>query len=145
MITVDLLLLTGMGLWVSVIDARSFRIPDQAIGLGLVLICVLLATGSLAPFDVLAGLSLAFVQMGAVRWISHGCLGLGDIKYALFLGSLLGPIAWLITSFITALFALVMSIPSLIDLRRNRKERIPLAPYMTCAALATRIFMRITS
>jgi len=144
MISVDLLLLTGMGLWVSIIDARSFRIPDQAIGLGFVLICVLAITGGLEAPDALIGMILALVQMGAARWISHGCLGLGDVKYALFLGSLLGPIAWLITSFITALFALIMSIPSLIELRRSRKDRIPLAPYMTCAALATRILMGMT-
>jgi leader peptidase (prepilin peptidase)/N-methyltransferase len=84
----------------------------------------------------LLGAFAAFATFYAFALISRGALGMGDVKLATYVGSLLGPVLvfpWLALAMIAA--ALVAA--ALLVLRRaTRKDVLPLAPFLAAPALA---------
>ena len=141
----DFVLLLGIGIWISLIDAREFRIPDTHITLGFICVLLLGLLGALEPIHVLAGMAIALVQVSLIYWITKGGLGFGDVKYACFLGALLGPELWIYTGLMTGVVGLIVVMPDMIRGKMNRKGPIPFAPYLSCSALFIRMAIGSTS
>jgi leader peptidase (prepilin peptidase)/N-methyltransferase len=87
---------------------------------------------------VLGGLALTGCYL-ALAVISHSAMGLGDVKLAASLGSLLAWFSWyalLAGTFAGFLLAAVYGISLLIARRATRKHQIPFGPFMIAGTFA---------
>jgi leader peptidase (prepilin peptidase) / N-methyltransferase len=121
------LLFAWMLVVVSVIDARTRRIPNK---LTYPLTPALLVLMVLAALLVLA-------------LISPRGMGMGDVKLAAFIGIGLGYLGWgnvVVGIFGAFLLGGVVAIVLVLTRLRRRKDHIPFGPYLAVAALAAALF-----
>jgi leader peptidase (prepilin peptidase) / N-methyltransferase len=127
------------------IDVAVCRLPDALTGPAYagtiaVLLAAAVASGHwhLLIRAVLGGLALTGCYL-ALAVISHSALGLGDVKLAASLGSLLAWFSWnmlLDGAFAGFLLAAVYGIALLIGHRATRKQQIPFGPFMIAGTFA---------
>lgn len=117
--------------WIAWADSRDMIIPDQGILLGLTLISFSVLIGYSDSRVVLGGMAIAGLQFLTVYVILPRKLGLGDVKFAILLGALFGPIGWLVCAGIGMLTALIHGAALSIQGRQLWTDRIPLAPFLT--------------
>lgn len=120
--------LTAMG-W---LDSRTGFLPDRG-NLVLALLALLfLALGATVPFDdAVLGCLLGGFLLLSIRWLSHGGLGLGDVKYVMVLGLWLGwraLLAALLTAFVAGAFAACCLIATG---RASRRQCLPFGPFLS--------------
>jgi len=128
------------------IDVATQRLPDPltaAAYTGTVVFLLLAAAVSghwgAAGRAVLGGLALAAVYLGLL-FISPSGMGLGDVKLAVSLGTLLAWRSWqvlVLGGFAGFLLAAVYSIALLATRRATRKQQIPFGPFMIAGTLLT--------
>jgi leader peptidase (prepilin peptidase)/N-methyltransferase len=117
---------------VSVVDVRERRIPNRIVLPAAAVVLALRTAAHPSPEWVLAALAAAaflFVPAVAVP----GGLGMGDVKLAFLLGSMLGRdvLAALVVGLVLA------AVPSLVlVLRGRRRETIPLGPFLSAGGAA---------
>lgn len=140
------LLFTWVLVVVSVIDARTRRIPNRLtypltpVLLGLLLVAALIeGTPWLAVRALLGGFA-AFAGLLLLVFINPQGMGMGDVKLAGFLGVGLGYLGWghvalgLFTGFLLG----GLSAIALLALKlRTGKDLIPFGPYLATGALLT--------
>jgi len=149
---IDVLRLVPLGLFLvlggqlSIIDLRTRRLPNR-----LVLICtvsILVIQIAYCVWQAVPDeLSRAGVAAGKILGayvvlylLSRGQLGMGDVKFAIPVGLIVGwynPDAWLISLLITFLLAGVVSIIGLLTRKLDRKSHIPFGPYMYLGSIIT--------
>ncbi|WP_149085684.1 MULTISPECIES: prepilin peptidase [Microbacterium] len=136
--------LLAVGVLLTVIDARTHRLPNRIVLPTLALLLVVTAvdavvTGDAAPFGrgLLCSLGLGGFY-AVLRSLSHAGMGGGDVKLALVIGLLLGWHGWnafvlgASSAFVLgALYALVL----LAGGRADRKTRIAFGPWMIAGAI----------
>jgi leader peptidase (prepilin peptidase)/N-methyltransferase len=125
------------------IDAAVQRLPDAltAAAYAGTVVLLLLAAAVSGHWDeagraVLGGLALAAVYL-ALLFISPSGMGLGDVKLAISLGTLLAWRSWqvlVLGGFAGFLLAAVYSIALLATRRATRKQHIPFGPFMIAGA-----------
>lgn len=139
------LLFGWMLLVVAVIDARTRRIPNALtypLTPALAVLLAVAAVGSGQPGALLRGLLaglLAFAVLLGLALISPQGMGMGDVKFAAFLGLGLGYLSWahVVVGLLGAFFIGGIVSVALLALRtRGRKDLIPFGPYLCASAFA---------
>ncbi|BDZ43689.1 hypothetical protein GCM10025865_29880 [Paraoerskovia sediminicola] len=132
------------GAVLSVIDARTHRLPDPITIPSTVVVIALLVAASLLDGDpaaavrAVAGSAAAFVFYLALALVSPDGLGFGDVKLSALLGA---PLAWLGWGPLLGGTVLAFVLGGLVALglvlarRATRTTRIPFGPYMVVGAV----------
>jgi prepilin signal peptidase PulO-like enzyme (type II secretory pathway) len=138
---VALLIFLVFALPASVIDIRSYRIPDLLIFpcFAAVFVFLLNAQISVLPNRLAAAL-LSGLFFFIIRRFT-GALGLGDVKFAALIGLCCG-LPWVCAAF---LVAALTGIAGILIARRGRPQRdvpLPFAPFLTAGVIAAFVFSR---
>jgi leader peptidase (prepilin peptidase)/N-methyltransferase len=130
----------------SVIDVRSHRLPNRLVvictaGILALQITYCLAVGTIAALSQ-AGLTAGkiFASYVLLYLLSSGQLGLGDVKFAIPVGLIIGwfqPDGWLISLLVTFLLAGIVGLIGLFSQKLDKKSNIPLGPLMYLGSILT--------
>ena len=138
-----LVVLILFGLWLSIIDIRSHRLPNQVVAaMTLVSISVqaLIALTQSQLDRLIAALATALVTTLVYLLLyvcSRGSMGVGDVKFAFPLGLAIGWYnheQWLSAIFLTFCFAGLVAITGIALKRTSWKSTLALGPYMFAAS-----------
>lgn len=143
-----LIVFAVIGGQLSLIDLRTKRLPNRLIVMCTAAILILqvgyfLASGSgstLVQTGITTGKLLAAYVVLYI--LSRGQLGMGDVKFAIPVGLIIGwfnPEAWLVSLLITFLFAGIVALFALFSRKLDRKASIPLGPFMYLGSILTLI------
>lgn len=131
------------GLWLSIIDIRSHRLPNQIVGaMALLLISVqaviALTQSQLDRLVTALIIALATTLVYLLLYIvSRGSMGMGDVKFAFPLGLVIGwynPEQWLPAIFLTFCLAGLVAMAGIALKRTSWKSTLALGPYMFAAS-----------
>lgn len=81
--------------------------------------------------------SSLFLLVLALIW--PGGMGMGDVKLALLMGAVLGPLV-IVAFFLAFLVGAVFGIGLIVTKRRTRKEAIPFGPYLALGSVVTLLY-----
>jgi leader peptidase (prepilin peptidase)/N-methyltransferase len=138
-----LVILLLFGLWLSIIDIRSHRLPNQVVAamtLTSFLVQALIALTQSQLDRLVTALITALVTTLVyllLYTVSRGSMGMGDVKFAFPLGLTVGwynPEQWLPAIFLTFTAAGVVAVIGMALKRTTRKSQLALGPYMFLAA-----------
>ena len=144
-----MLLYVWVLLIISVIDYETRRIPNAityTMTPALLVLLVLAAVANGEPgrlVGVLAGGVGAFAFLLLLAFINPRGMGMGDVKYALFLGLGLGYVgtgAVIIGVFGAFLLGSVISVALIATKVRTRKDLVPFGPFLSIGALIGLLF-----
>lgn len=144
-----MLLFVWMLLVVSVIDYNTRRIPNALVypltpALLVLLVAAALLNGEPGRItDMLIGAVGAFAFLLLLAFINPRGMGMGDVKYAAFLGIGLGYVgigSVLIGIFGAFLLGSVISITLIVTKLRTRKDLIPFGPFLSAGAFLALLF-----
>ncbi len=138
-----LVLFAAVGIWLSIIDIQSHRLPNRIIFPSYPAAAVLLGSAALLSQDW--GRVLSMVGGAAVLWLIYFVLrviypagmGFGDVKLAGVLGLYLGFAGWgqvLWGTFAAFLLGGLWGIGLIISGRGTAKSHIPFGPFMIVGA-----------
>lgn len=120
----------------SVIDIRSKKIPDWIIFPGIIIL-----TGfRIIIFDDLLYLVALYLLTGPVLFIivfflTHGKLGMGDLKYSSLIGVFIGLPGLLAAIGLASIMGLIFAIIGLLIGKLQLNSKIPFAPFLTLGSL----------
>jgi len=144
-----LLVFLVLGARLSLIDYRSHRLPNRIVaictaGILALQIVYCLVVGSVSELSQ-AGLAAGkiFAAYVALYVLSRGQLGMGDVKFAIPVGLIIGwfqPDAWLLSLLMTFLLAGIFALIGLYSRKLDRKSHIPLGPFMYLGSILTLVF-----
>lgn len=138
------LMLLAVGVWLFLIDARTHRLPNRVVlpALGGTLLLVALEALILHDATRLFRSLLGVVILGgfflALRLLSRGGMGGGDVKLAAVLGAVLGWHGWTALAVGAASAFLLASLYALVLMALGRatgKTRIAFGPWMILGAV----------
>lgn len=138
-----MLLYVWMLLVVTVIDARTRRIPNALTYPLTPVLLVLLVGAALLNGDTGAAVRVVLGGLGAFGFllvlaiINPRGMGMGDVKFAAFLGMGLGYVSWgtlIIGIFGAFLAGSLISVGLILTKVRSRKDLIPFGPYLAAGA-----------
>ena len=138
-----LVVLLVFGFWLSIIDIRSHRLPNQVVAaMTLVSISVqaLIALTQSRPDRLITALTTALVTTLVYLLLyvcSRGSMGMGDVKFAFPLGLAIGwynPEQWLPAMFITFCLAGLVALAGIAFKRTSWRSALALGPYMFAAS-----------
>jgi len=131
------------------IDMHTHRLPRNLSYMTLLAGVPLLVVAAISEDDLshvvnsIIGIVLATSLIGLLYWIGRGAMGTGDIRLAPVIGMYTGWISVgtvalaLVASFaFSAIFALVL----LVLRRVNRRDEIPLGPFLACGTLTAFVY-----
>lgn len=144
-----LLVFLVLGARLSLIDYRSHRLPNRLVAIctaGILAIqityCLVVESGAeLAQAGITTG--KIFTAYVALYILSRGQLGMGDVKFAIPAGLIIGwfqPDAWLLSLLMTFLLAGIVALIGLYSRKLDRKSHIPLGPFMYLGSILTLVF-----
>ncbi|MEI6108445.1 MAG: A24 family peptidase [Actinomycetes bacterium] len=130
----------------SLIDFRTHRLPNRLVAMCTLLMlalqvayCLWIGSGTdLSRAGLTAG--KIFAAYVVLYLFSRGQLGMGDVKFAVPVGLLVGwynPDGWLISLLLTFLLAGVVGVIGLLTGKLDRKSNIPFGPYMYVGSIIT--------
>ena len=122
-------------------DAREGYIPDIVS----VILCILavfsLFTGNVPGLSArLAGALLCGGFLELIRFLSHGGIGLGDVKLMAACGFFLGPLTGMLSLLLAYVLAGIFCLPALLTKKAFLKTRIPMAPFFAAAIIFLHFF-----
>ena len=143
------LVLAGALVTLSVIDLRSFKLPNRIVfpltGVSVALLgLAALAGGDLDLFvrALLGGLA-AFAFFFVLHVVSPAAMGFGDVKLSFTLGLFLGWLGWgyvFLGLFLGFFYGAVVGM-ALIALRlKTRKDHVPFGPYLAAGTMTAVLF-----
>lgn len=141
-----LIVVLGLGARLSLIDMRVHRLPnrDVAVMTVAVLAAILVQRdAALAQSAALCALRTLAVYT-VVYLVSRGQFGMGDVKYAVPLGLVLGcysPDAWLVAVMLSFALSAAVSVALLALGRLSLRDRLAFGPYMTIATVAAALLL----
>lgn len=129
-------------LWIGLIDAKYFTIPNQLLlmwlGIQSIILTMTLVVGHV---DTLINATLGAVVMGIffliTYYLSKKTLGGGDVKLAFIMGLSMGIHLILSAVFYGLIICAVFSIVALATKKLTKKDALPLAPFLFCGMIAT--------
>ncbi len=121
---------------VCVTDIKYRRIPDWCVISGTAVLFAL----RLFLFKEPSARLLLYIIPGplllmAVRLITKGKLGIGDVKFAAFMGIFNGFPGWFVALGFASLSGLLFALAGLGTGKLNRRSRIPFAPFLTAGSI----------
>ncbi len=131
------------GLWLSIIDIRSHRLPNQVVAAMTLMSFFVQALIALtqSQFDrLIAALATALVTTLVYLLLyicSRGSMGMGDVKFAFPLGLTIGwynPEQWLPAISLTFCLAGLVAMAGIAIKRTSWKSTLALGPYMFAAS-----------
>lgn len=138
-----LVILLLFGLWLSIIDIRSHRLPNQVVA-AMTLISfsvqtlIALTQSQLDRLTAATATALVTTLAYLLLYIcSRGSMGMGDVKFAFPLGLAIGwynPEQWLPAIFITFCLAGLVALTGIALKRTSWKSQLALGPYMFVAS-----------
>ena len=130
----------------SIIDLSSKKLPNRlvaicAAGILILQIAYCIVIGSISDL-VQAGITTGKLLAAYVvlYLLSRGQLGMGDVKFAIPVGLVIGwfyPQAWLVSLLATFLLAGIVAVFALVTRKLDRKSSIPLGPFMYLGSILT--------
>lgn len=127
---IRLALFIAFALPISLIDARTGRIPDAlSLPAAGVIALYLAFFENTALIPGIVGASACFIFLGTVRAVTRG-LGAGDVKFGLLIGLASGPLLSFIALSFSATAALVIALPLLAFGKIDRKTKLPFGPFL---------------
>lgn len=121
------------GVILSIQDLKSHRLPNKLVFISSTLIFLLVITQSA---QVMNSIRVAFIYIGiflAFALISKGALGMGDVKYSLQCGLIIGfyaPKLWLFNIWIMFTCAALVGLTLIASKRATLASHLPFGPYM---------------
>ena len=104
-------------------DIKHQKIPDKYTIIGIAVLLIGCIFDIFLPFkQTLIGMLFGFSLFVLVRMATKGKLGLGDAKYAAFLGGILGLRLWLASVLIASLCGLAVCLILIIMKRMKRRS-----------------------
>ncbi|MED1946169.1 MULTISPECIES: A24 family peptidase [Brevibacillus] len=139
-------ILFGLCLYLSWVDLRQKRIPNRALGAGLVLISIMEYVLSSPMEWLMAGFYaiLCLLVFGWISWYRPLALGMGDVKLFALVCYGLGVRDFVVVLTVASLVALLVSLVWLLIRKGSIKSEVPFAPFVTIG-LAVLLFMSETS
>ena len=125
----------------TIVDLRSFRIPDCIVYPGIIILVAFLAIampGQLVDSLIAAALATCFLWL--IRIFTKG-LGLGDVKFGACLGLYCGTHAIFPAFMIAALSGTLVAVILVNRKKMTRTARIPFAPFLALGAISGRIIV----
>ncbi len=120
----------------SVSDIKHLRIPDILTVTGIIsLLSVKIAMTAENPFPTVCGLFSAGMLFMAVRVLTEGKLGMGDVKFSALTGAFLGFPGWVTAAAAASAAGLVFASAGIASGRINKNTRIPFAPFLTAGSI----------
>ena len=138
-----LVILLLFGLWLSIIDIGSHRLPNQVVAamtLTSFLVQALIALTQSQFHRLIAALATALATTLVYLLLymcSRGSMGMGDVKFAFPLGLAIGwynPEQWLSAIFLTFCLAGIVALTGIALKRTSWKSALALGPYMFIAS-----------
>lgn len=127
----------------SVIDLKSFRLPNSLVSAAAISALLFVFLDSLSKDSwnefqtaIATGL-LVMLFLWTVRLISRGGMGLGDVKLAFPIGLLLGYLGWesaVLGLFIAFLLGAIAGVALIVFRGASRKTALPFGPFMLAGA-----------
>lgn len=134
------------------IDAHTHRLPRKlsyaifGAGLPLLVVAAIVENDLSRIVSSALGVVLATGLIGFLYWIGRGAMGGGDVRLAPVIGLYTGWIsvqtvilAVMTSFFLAAIFALVLLVVG----RANRRDDMPLGPFLACGTLAVFIYAAV--
>lgn len=124
------------GLLLSWIDIREHRLPNKLVGL-LIIILILVTVTSEHSDQISIALQvtgLYLITFVFLYLLSRGALGLGDVKFAIPCGFVIGILApqnWLISVWLMFVMAGLFGLSRVLINRNAYSKAIPFGPFMT--------------
>ena len=136
------LILSLFALTISLIDAKTFRIPDVLLLSCFIILVMIDMSRSLEIWFFYEHCSTTFAWFVIFYLIYRysGGLGFGDVKYAALLGYALGLEKSCIAFLFTAFSAILIYIIGRGIFRWEKSTKLPFAPFMSFGALAAEFF-----
>ena len=131
----SLFVMAGVLVLIAIYDMRFGLIYDRLVFLLLMLSVVPLFCGHIALGTALAGAILGGSLFGGLRWLSHGGLGLGDVKLAVPLGVWLGWEDFLLCLLLASVAGLVYGGLMLAFQQMRRQTPLPFGPFLAGGAM----------
>jgi leader peptidase (prepilin peptidase)/N-methyltransferase len=134
-----------LGTHLAVVDLREHRLPNRLVAQMTVVVGVTMVIAVVAGLPAqratdAAVTSLKTVAVYAVVYlVSAGQFGMGDVKFALPLGAVVGwysPDLWLPAIGLAFVLAAVASVALIVTRRISVKGRVAFGPYMLAATVA---------
>ena len=125
-------------LTISIIDAKTFKIPDFLLFLGFVtlLICDVYRFSGISQFPERIVAGCIWLSLFYLVYQYSGGLGFGDVKYAGLIGYFLGLEKSFAAFLCTALIAAMVYVVGLVLLGWKKTAKLPFAPFLSFGALA---------
>lgn len=115
----------------SIIDVRTRTIPNLLVAAGVV---ATLASAFVPPPRIIAsltGCAAGFLLFLAIRHLSRGGMGMGDVKFASFVGAATGIAMLPVALFVSAALALLAAVALLMTGRATMRSKLPFAPFLS--------------
>ena len=124
----------------SVVDIKQKRIPDWIVFPGAAVILGLRVFGFGDPvmrifLEMIAGALILF----GIRFFTKGKLGMGDVKFAAFMGVFVGFPRWFVAAGLASLLGLIFAFAGIISGKLDRNSKIPFAPFLTVGSIGAYI------
>lgn len=124
---------------ISLIDIRSYRIPDRLVypGIALSLLFTIILRPGLLCASITGGL-ISLLFLWGIRHFTNG-LGMGDVKFGVFIGLYCG-FPTIFPAFIFSSLTALLMIGMLIVIGKQRiKDPIPFGPFLTLGAIIAQL------
>jgi len=129
-----------------IVDIRIRILPNviNAVGIAVAFIISLtysIITSNLNPIgEFFIGGAICGIPFFLIKLVSKHGMGMGDVKFAVLIGSFLGVINGLSALWLSIVFGGVFGAIMIAAKKATRKTRIPFGPFMVLGALAMVIF-----
>ena len=122
-------------------DKKEGYIPDTvSVTLCILAVFSLLVKNGPGLSARIAGALLCGGFLELIRLISHGGIGLGDVKLMAACGFLFGPLTGLLSLLLAYVLAGIFCLPALLAKKAFLKTRIPMAPFFAAAVIFLHFF-----
>ena len=122
-------------------DLLSFRIPNILTFTGIAVFFTINMLLNKESFGLLCmEVFIGFGLFWLIFYFTKGKMGLGDAKYSALIAVAAGLYSWLASIFIASIIALITALFLIVILKKDRKTKIPFAPFLTVGASVAILF-----
>lgn len=138
-----------VGIFITLIDLDSRRIPSEAVFSGLIVVLLGVLGYQIASGDSsrsvsgLASMAIYFIVYFLLWLFRPGAIGYGDVRLAGLTGLVLGWVSVetaILGFFLPWFLAMIWLIPSIVKKEKNSKTAIPFGPWMILGTLVAIVF-----